>query len=784
MTLISVSNSAIMEDEVASERQSVTGDKKENDTKLKTTTDDDVEQDEVELGVLAPGLGPGEGSSSLPTLTVQAATPLPNPQTPDINNNHNEDNNNNLLKSPRADVVKEEDEEDAEDMSDEDVEEEDVEEEEEEPEMTAEEKKDMHECVKSGDIDSLEDCLDLPGADINMTWFRENLLMTALRYNQKEMAEFLLDNGVDHTYSTSIVGMRETSKGKVLERYQLTCRQMAYDKEMFDIVDLIDSLQGQLFPFIRLPERTPRFRRPRPPTPSESQSGSDDSSEGADVSSEGEIVEGEKDKRSQHQHKKKKRKKKVGQSGCVDGKTVEKELVGNGEEEDDEGDGEERNETFGAGSGIDVDSGHHSLASSKLKMAMLREHDRLMEKEEKEEDERERKERSMEGSSSQRQRLRKARSSASSGAKEKAGSVNSRLQNPDKSETLREEDGCGEEEKDGTRDEGYEGSASLHSGMPVQQPHQILSPDPVRPWEAAPTNRIRATKSALTMRKSLHQRFGRRILSGNSLALRPSESGYSSSLPLNFEEASENDISNTPLHWKKVSTFGSYARESKQWHQAKRSHNQDTSATSVEISEISLSSSPNQSASTSTRGLVTKLSAANHSKSFAKSRSAGATSTSASSSGFGRLSTSSSSSMSAPTTATDINPSDASSSTSHLKKPSPNPVAGYMRATRSTAIKCRLTPRFAKSYVALNFQDYAGSRSSSRGAIGSTSQAKVSSQSPESVTLSLSKLSAQMVVSDAPLAPRVATKKHTIPVLASAINDHQKRNQSAISFRS
>ncbi|GFS24751.1 hypothetical protein ElyMa_005165400, partial [Elysia marginata] len=64
---------------------------------------------------------------------------------------------------------------------------------------------DMHECVKSGDIDSLEDCLDLPGADMNMTWFRENLLMTAIRYDQKEMAEFLLDNGVDHTYSTSIV---------------------------------------------------------------------------------------------------------------------------------------------------------------------------------------------------------------------------------------------------------------------------------------------------------------------------------------------------------------------------------------------------------------------------------------------------------------------------------------------------------------------------------------------------------------------------------------------------
>ncbi|GFR87849.1 hypothetical protein ElyMa_002503400 [Elysia marginata] len=73
----------------------------------------------------------------LPTLIVQAATPLPQPQTPDINNNEN----SNLLNSPRDDVVKEEDEDDAEEMSDDGGEEEQVVEEEEEPEMTLEEKR-------------------------------------------------------------------------------------------------------------------------------------------------------------------------------------------------------------------------------------------------------------------------------------------------------------------------------------------------------------------------------------------------------------------------------------------------------------------------------------------------------------------------------------------------------------------------------------------------------------------------------------------------------------------
>lgn len=35
--------------------------------------------------------------------------------------------------------------------------------------------------------------------------FKENLLMTALRAKQLEMAEFLLDNGVDHNFTTTLL---------------------------------------------------------------------------------------------------------------------------------------------------------------------------------------------------------------------------------------------------------------------------------------------------------------------------------------------------------------------------------------------------------------------------------------------------------------------------------------------------------------------------------------------------------------------------------------------------
>ena len=40
---------------------------------------------------------------------------------------------------------------------------------------------------------------------LNVLQFGENLLMAAIRANQQEMAEFLLDNGVDPNFEATLV---------------------------------------------------------------------------------------------------------------------------------------------------------------------------------------------------------------------------------------------------------------------------------------------------------------------------------------------------------------------------------------------------------------------------------------------------------------------------------------------------------------------------------------------------------------------------------------------------
>nr|KAG5695644.1 hypothetical protein BaRGS_029134 [Batillaria attramentaria] len=135
--------------------------------------------------------------------------------------------------------------------------------------------------------------------------FQENLLMTAIRAGQGPMAEFLLDNGVNQNFSTSMMHMKETSGKNPTQRmewYEYTCRQMAYDRDMFDIVEIIDALNGRLFPGVKPRQREPRLRRPpRSPEPSDatSEDSGDDfssltSAEDSDVSGEGQSsVDGE-----------------------------------------------------------------------------------------------------------------------------------------------------------------------------------------------------------------------------------------------------------------------------------------------------------------------------------------------------------------------------------------------------------------------------------------------------------------------------------------------------------
>lgn len=63
----------------------------------------------------------------------------------------------------------------------------------------------LHDAVAMGNIRKVEDLLDMPKMDINMTWYSENLLMTAIRNKQETMAEYLINRGIDVTYQAQFM---------------------------------------------------------------------------------------------------------------------------------------------------------------------------------------------------------------------------------------------------------------------------------------------------------------------------------------------------------------------------------------------------------------------------------------------------------------------------------------------------------------------------------------------------------------------------------------------------
>lgn len=142
------------------------------------------------------------------------------------------------------------------------------EEEDEITEMTEEEKEDMYNAVRNGEYILLQDLLDKKNADINMLWYRENLLMVAMRAQQMEMVEFLIDNGVDYNYETTLIDLKDREKtGKRLLQYTRTCRQMAYDLGLLNVVEMIDVENNQIHKYYKITHRYPRMRRPPAPTP-------------------------------------------------------------------------------------------------------------------------------------------------------------------------------------------------------------------------------------------------------------------------------------------------------------------------------------------------------------------------------------------------------------------------------------------------------------------------------------------------------------------------------------
>lgn len=71
---------------------------------------------------------------------------------------------------------------------------------------------------------------------------------------------------------------RGASPSHTLECYKYSCRQMAYDKGLLEIVEIIDILNGRLFPGVTPRSRFPRYQRP----PKSSSSGDDDSDDDSD----------------------------------------------------------------------------------------------------------------------------------------------------------------------------------------------------------------------------------------------------------------------------------------------------------------------------------------------------------------------------------------------------------------------------------------------------------------------------------------------------------------------
>ncbi|CAF0896114.1 unnamed protein product [Brachionus calyciflorus] len=97
-----------------------------------------------------------------------------------------------------------------------------------------------NELINIGDISKLDDLLSLPNIDINMTWYSENILMYAIRNRNENIAEFLIQKGIDFNYETKLMEFDEKRHKITYKGY--SCRQMAYDYELFKIVDLIDIL--------------------------------------------------------------------------------------------------------------------------------------------------------------------------------------------------------------------------------------------------------------------------------------------------------------------------------------------------------------------------------------------------------------------------------------------------------------------------------------------------------------------------------------------------------------
>ncbi|CAH1782890.1 unnamed protein product [Owenia fusiformis] len=125
----------------------------------------------------------------------------------------------------------------------------------------------LYQAVKLSQKRVIEELLEHPcEPDINWKYYGENLLMLAIREKNEKMALFLIDNGinVNHAADRLMKDLTELESSKRFKVFKYSCRQMAYDRGMTKLVDVIDYQNRELFPFITHPRyREPVLRRSR-----------------------------------------------------------------------------------------------------------------------------------------------------------------------------------------------------------------------------------------------------------------------------------------------------------------------------------------------------------------------------------------------------------------------------------------------------------------------------------------------------------------------------------------
>ncbi|CAF4265084.1 unnamed protein product [Rotaria socialis] len=107
-------------------------------------------------------------------------------------------------------------------------------------------------ATEDGSIERLQRLFDeQKGADPNMTHFMESLLMAAIRRERVEVAEYLIDQlAVNVKYAANLHEFRVRKANPIRQR-AFSCRDLAYEKGMMELVDLIDITDDEVKPNIK-----------------------------------------------------------------------------------------------------------------------------------------------------------------------------------------------------------------------------------------------------------------------------------------------------------------------------------------------------------------------------------------------------------------------------------------------------------------------------------------------------------------------------------------------------